>query len=98
MPSDASKSVGDSISVSCMGAALFACRLYRIRLAGTPLANRRTNDTASTGGRVCRNCRKMEWEERLNRERARYEDGMRRLAPGQLLRLGNAGYGAGLCL
>jgi hypothetical protein len=40
----------------------------------------------------------MEWEERFERERGRYDDGVRRLAPGQLLRLGNAAYGAGLCL
>jgi hypothetical protein len=38
----------------------------------------------------------MEWDERFERERSRYEDGMRRLTPGQLLRLGNAAYGAGL--
>jgi tetratricopeptide (TPR) repeat protein len=47
---------------------------------------------------VCRNCRNMQWEQRFERERARYDDGVRRLAPGQLLRLGNAAYGAGLCL
>jgi len=40
----------------------------------------------------------MEWEDRFDRERARYEDGTRRLAPEQLLRLGNAAYGAALCL
>jgi hypothetical protein len=35
----------------------------------------------------------------LERERARYEDGMARLDPEQLVRLGNAAYGAGLaCL
>ncbi len=44
------------------------------------------------------NCRKMQWEERFQRERARYDDGMRRLRPEQLVRLGNAAYGAGLCL
>lgn len=43
------------------------------------------------------NCLKMGWQERFRRERERYDDGMRRLAPGQLLRLGNAAYGAGLC-
>jgi tetratricopeptide (TPR) repeat protein len=34
----------------------------------------------------------------LERERARYEDGMARLAPEQLVRIGNAAYGAGLAL
>jgi hypothetical protein len=47
---------------------------------------------------VCQNRRNMTWEERFEREQARYDDGIARLAPGQLLRLGNAAYGAGLCL
>jgi tetratricopeptide (TPR) repeat protein len=34
----------------------------------------------------------------MERERARYDDGMRRLDPEQLVRLGNAAYAAGLCL
>ena len=34
----------------------------------------------------------------MERERARYDDGLRRLDPEQLVRLGNAAYGAGLCL
>lgn len=38
----------------------------------------------------------MEWEALLERERSRYEDGMARLVPEQLVRIGNAAYGAGL--
>ena len=38
----------------------------------------------------------MEWDELLERERSRYEDGMARLDPEQLVRIGNAAYGAGL--
>jgi hypothetical protein len=38
------------------------------------------------------------WEQLAERARARYEDGMARLAPEQLVRLGNAAYGAGLSL
>jgi len=34
----------------------------------------------------------------VERERGRYDEGMRRLDPEQLVRLGNAAYGAGLCL
>jgi hypothetical protein len=34
----------------------------------------------------------------FERERARYEDGDARLDPGQLVRMGNAAYGAGLAL
>jgi|SRR5579872_5000504 len=40
----------------------------------------------------------MSWEERFAREQARYEDGIARLDPEQLVRLGNAAYGAGLAL
>jgi hypothetical protein len=40
----------------------------------------------------------MEWEALLERERSRYEDGIARLDPEQLVRLGNAAYGAGLTL
>ncbi len=40
----------------------------------------------------------MEWVELLERERTRYDDGMRRLEPDQLVRIGNAAYGAGLVL
>ena len=40
----------------------------------------------------------MSWEELFAREQARYEDGMARLDPEQLVRLGNAAYGAGLSL
>jgi hypothetical protein len=40
----------------------------------------------------------MESEELLERERSRYEDGMARLDPEQLVRIGNAAYGAGLTL
>jgi len=38
----------------------------------------------------------MKWDELLERERSRYEDGMARLDPEQLVRIGNAAYGAGL--
>jgi hypothetical protein len=38
------------------------------------------------------------FEDDFDRERARYEDGEARLDPGQLVRLGNAAYGAGLAL
>jgi hypothetical protein len=38
------------------------------------------------------------WQELFERERARYEDGVARLDPEQLVRLGNAAYGAGLAL
>jgi hypothetical protein len=38
------------------------------------------------------------WEELFEREGARYDDGMLRLRPEQLVRLGNAAYGAGLSL
>ena len=38
------------------------------------------------------------WLELFDRERARYEDGMARFDPEQLVRLGNAAYGAGLTL
>jgi hypothetical protein len=34
----------------------------------------------------------------LDRERSRYEDGIARLSPEQLVRVGNAAYGAGLVL
>jgi hypothetical protein len=40
----------------------------------------------------------VEWEELFERERARYEDGVARLDPEQLVRIGNAAYGAGLAL
>jgi hypothetical protein len=40
----------------------------------------------------------MEWSEIVERERARYADGEARLDPEQLVRLGNAAYGAGLAL
>jgi hypothetical protein len=40
----------------------------------------------------------MEWEALLEREQSRYEDGMARLDPEQLVRIGNAAYGAGLTL
>jgi hypothetical protein len=40
----------------------------------------------------------MEWIPAYERERARYEDGEARLAPEQLVRMGNAAYGAGLAL
>jgi hypothetical protein len=39
-----------------------------------------------------------DWEQLVERERARYDDGMARLAPEQLVRVGNAAYGAGLSL
>jgi hypothetical protein len=38
----------------------------------------------------------VEWEALLEREKRRYEDGMARLDPEQLVRIGNAAYGAGL--
>ena len=38
----------------------------------------------------------MEWEVLLERERSRYDDGIARLDPEQLVRIGNAAYGAGL--
>jgi tetratricopeptide (TPR) repeat protein len=40
----------------------------------------------------------VDWQAHVDRERARYEEGMARLDPEQLVRLGNAAYGAGLCL
>ena len=40
----------------------------------------------------------MEWEGFFERERARVEDGEKRLDPEQLVRIGNAAYGAGLSL
>jgi hypothetical protein len=40
----------------------------------------------------------MDWLEVVEREAARYEDGVARLAPEQLVRIGNAAYGAGLAL
>jgi hypothetical protein len=40
----------------------------------------------------------MSFEELFERERRRYEDGMSRLDPEQLVRVGNAAYGAGLSL
>jgi hypothetical protein len=40
----------------------------------------------------------MKWEELFAREQARYTDGMARLDPEQLVRIGNAAYGAGLAL
>ncbi len=40
----------------------------------------------------------VEWEEHVEREQSRYEDGIARMAPEQLVRLGNAAYGAGLAL
>jgi hypothetical protein len=40
----------------------------------------------------------MEWEALFDRERARVEDGEARLDPEQLVRIGNAAYGAGLSL
>jgi len=38
----------------------------------------------------------VDWEALLAREASRYEDGMARLDPEQLVRIGNAAYGAGL--
>ncbi|MBV8080736.1 MAG: hypothetical protein JO186_10235 [Actinobacteria bacterium] len=38
----------------------------------------------------------MDWAAVVDRERARYEDGERRNDPAQLVRMGNAAYGAGL--
>jgi hypothetical protein len=40
----------------------------------------------------------MDWEAVFERERARVEDGEERLDPEQLVRIGNAAYGAGLAL
>jgi hypothetical protein len=40
----------------------------------------------------------VDWPPLLARERARYADGEARLAPEQLVRMGNAAYGAGLAL
>jgi hypothetical protein len=40
----------------------------------------------------------MRWDELVAREQRRYADGMARLEPEQLVRLGNAAYGAGLAL
>ena len=40
----------------------------------------------------------MDFEQVFERERARYEDGIARLDPEQLVRIGNAAYGAGLTL
>jgi hypothetical protein len=40
----------------------------------------------------------MDWIPTFEREQARYEDGEARLAPEQLVRMGNAAYGAGLAL
>ena len=40
----------------------------------------------------------MDWQAHFDRERARVEDGEARLEPEQLVRIGNASYGAGLCL
>jgi len=40
----------------------------------------------------------VDWQELFDRERARVEDGEARLDPEQLVRIGNAAYGAGLAL
>jgi hypothetical protein len=40
----------------------------------------------------------VDWPSLLEREQARYADGEARLAPEQLVRMGNAAYGAGLAL
>src|SRR5215218_10194414 len=40
----------------------------------------------------------MDWDALLERERSRYADGEARLDPEQLVRIGNAAYGAGLSL
>src|SRR5262245_22008052 len=40
----------------------------------------------------------MDWQAHFERERARVEDGEARLDPEQLVRIGNAAYGAGLSL
>jgi len=40
----------------------------------------------------------MDWQAHIDRERARVEDAEARLDPEQLVRIGNAAYGAGLCL
>src|SRR5262245_9984302 len=40
----------------------------------------------------------MDWEATFERERARVADGEARQEPEQLVRIGNASYGAGLCL
>jgi hypothetical protein len=40
----------------------------------------------------------MDWIPAVEREQARYRDGEARLAPEQLVRMGNAAYGAGLAL
>ena len=46
--------------------------------------------------RYARTTRRWDFEDDVEREQARYEDGMARLDPEQLVRLGNAAYGAGL--
>src|SRR4051812_10167562 len=48
-------------------------------------------------GATCRT-REMDWQAHFDRERARVDDGEARLEPDQLVRVGNAAYGAGLCL
>jgi len=40
----------------------------------------------------------VDWQAHFERERARVEDGEARFDPEQLVRIGNAAYGAGLCL
>jgi hypothetical protein len=49
------------------------------------------SDTVSTAGEIG-------WEQLFERERVRYEDGIARLDAEQLVRIGNAAYGAGLSL
>ena len=96
------------MSVSCMGATRSPCRLYKGRSRVPPSREPHPNHTASGGacGAECaRRAREpggynpgMDWRGLYARERSRYEDGVRRLAPGQLVRVGNAAYGAGLAL
>ena len=57
----------------------------------------RTSLGCSAAAATCRNAG-MDWQAHVDREQARVEDGEARMDPEQLVRIGNAAYGAGLSL
>ena len=106
MPSVASETTGDCVSVSCNVRDTIVVPPLQVRLTGTPVASRNhripdQQGECTTGG-VNRGLppreHKVDWERLLERETRRCQDGVDRLDPAQLVRLGNAAYGAGLVL
>jgi hypothetical protein len=66
--------------------------------AGEPLRRRCTGVLRAPGEAADDYNTGVDWPALLEREQARYADGEARLEPAQLVRMGNAAYGAGLAL